>query len=93
MIQWLQSWYSKHCDGVWEHTYGVRIDTIDNPGWSLKIDLVGTQLEHREFVRRDESRSDDDWLSLWVENGVFNGTGDPKKLEVLIAAFRGWAET
>ncbi len=57
MIEWLQSWYANHCDGVWEHTSGVRIDTIDNPGWSLKVDLIGTELEHREFVRRNESQS------------------------------------
>ena len=92
-LDWLQSWYADHCDGVWEHTYGVRVDTIDNPGWSLRVDLVGTELEHRTFTRRDESRSAGVWYVLWVEGQVFYGAGDPKKLEAMIAAFRAWTMT
>jgi hypothetical protein len=30
-------WYTKQCNGDWEHSYGIRIDTIDNPGWSLTL--------------------------------------------------------
>jgi len=41
----LQKWYFAQCDGDWEHSYGVRIDTVDNPGWTLEIDLVGTNLD------------------------------------------------
>ena len=40
-LQLLQEWYVAQCDGDWEHSYGVKIDTLDNPGWSLKVDLVG----------------------------------------------------
>ena len=28
----LQRWYLERCDDGWEHSYGVRIDTLDNPG-------------------------------------------------------------
>ncbi|HBU98859.1 MAG TPA: hypothetical protein DEF21_13285 [Thalassospira lucentensis] len=26
----------------WEHTYGIAIGNIDNPGWSLKVEFIGT---------------------------------------------------
>ena len=29
----LENWYAGQCNGVWEHGCGVRIDTLDNPGW------------------------------------------------------------
>jgi hypothetical protein len=32
LLEWLMRWYAAHCDGEWEHTYGVVIDTLDNPG-------------------------------------------------------------
>ena len=44
-IQWLQSWYQEQCDNDWEHQYGIKIDSLDNPGWVVTIDLAGTPLE------------------------------------------------
>ena len=41
----LQRWYVAQCDSEWEHSYGVSIDTLDNSGWTLRIDLAGTSLE------------------------------------------------
>jgi len=32
-VRAIDEWYQRKCDGVWEHTYGVRIETCDNPGW------------------------------------------------------------
>ena len=42
MIDWLQSWYEKQCNSDWEHNYGIKIETLDNPGWSITVDLVDT---------------------------------------------------
>ena len=39
----LEKWYSGQCKGEWEHGYGVRIDTLDNPGWRVHIALHGTK--------------------------------------------------
>ena len=43
----LQQWYASQCNGDWEHQFGVRVDTLDNSGWPVRIDLVGTLLEDR----------------------------------------------
>ena len=48
-LSWLQQWYSAHCDGEWEHGFGVTIATLDNPGWSVTIDVEGTQLASTPF--------------------------------------------
>jgi hypothetical protein len=33
----LQDWYAAHCNGEWEHQHGVVIESLDNPGWWVKI--------------------------------------------------------
>jgi hypothetical protein len=43
VLERLQTWYSSHCDGEWEHDFGVQIGTLHNPGWTLRIDLTGTE--------------------------------------------------
>ena len=92
ILKWLENWYSSNCDGDWEHLYGITIRTLDNPGWSVEIDLLETVLEDRGFERIKIDNSDDDWVFCWVEEGKFNGAGDPGKLTVILEIFRKWAQ-
>lgn len=39
----LERWYAAQCNGDWEHTYGITIETLDNPGWTFKWSL-GTHI-------------------------------------------------
>ena len=45
----LQMWYVVQCNGDWEHSSGITITSLDNPGWLVKIDLEGTALDNKEF--------------------------------------------
>ena len=90
----LQSWYLSQCDGDWEHSFGVKINTLDNPGWGLTIDLKETPLEGKEFKTVERGLEDDDsvdWHRVWVENCKFEGRGDASKLNFLLNAFLNWA--
>jgi hypothetical protein len=49
VLKWLENLYSSNCDGDWEHSYGIRIETLDNPGWAIRINLEDTVLEHKSF--------------------------------------------
>jgi hypothetical protein len=88
----LQAWYGSHCDGEWEHVYGIKIDSLDNPGWWVKIDLAGTELEKVSFDPCLERQSEVDWLDCKVKDKIFDGAGDPSKLETILALFLDWAE-
>ena len=46
----LEAWYMRQCNDDWEHQYGVKIDTLDNPGWSVTVDLIDTNLDGVDFV-------------------------------------------
>lgn len=95
----LQQWYAAQCDGDWEHSFGVSIDTLDNPGWTIRIDLKGTPLESRLFqphrlgVGENTEPEDQNWMSCEVNNNQFVGAGGPHKLEELLEVFLRWAHS
>jgi hypothetical protein len=89
----LQAWYAAQCDDNWEHDYGVIVGTLDNPGWSLTIDLIGTLLEDKEFAVIGRKESDDKWIECHVEDKKFIGYAGAHQLEELISTFLSWAKT
>ena len=93
MINWLENWYSSQCDGSWEHFYGIKIETLDNPGWEVEIDLCETELINKPFVEIDRDISDNDWLSCRLQNNKFEGFGDVSKLYEILEIFRKWVES
>lgn len=89
-IEWLCKWYLRTCDGYWEHQYGIEILSLDNPGWSVKIELEETaysQLADLSFV---VDNSADDWVKCFIQNQCFYGIGDGSKLDRIISIFRNW---
>ncbi|MFT3675503.1 MAG: immunity 53 family protein [Chitinophagaceae bacterium] len=88
MLEWLQQWYNTQCDGDWEHEYGVKITTIDNPGWSVVIDLTGTKLEGIEVPYKLEEISPDVWRSYSITKDVFDAGCSPSELLSLIKVFK-----
>lgn len=89
---WLQKWYHTHCDGDWEHSNGIRLETLDNPGWSLTVDLQDTELEGEKFQKVKIERSKDDWLICTVKDSKFDGACGPANLPEVLKLFRDWAE-
>jgi hypothetical protein len=91
-LEWLQKWYSKQCDGDWEHTYGMSIKTLDNPGWELTINLEETSLEQIGFKPVKVEDSECNWIACRVDSKKFLGYGGPENLGDLIDTFRRWVE-
>ncbi len=91
ILREFQEWYQSHCDGEWEHQHGITISTIDNPGWTVEINLMGTKNENVDFKRIEIERNDNDWIHAWVENKVFNAACGPLNLEEVLEIFLKWA--
>jgi len=92
-LAWLQNWYTEQCDGDWEHANGVQIDTLDNPGWSVNINLQDTRYnEVLNAVIVDENVGDSDWIVCRIVDGKFEGRGDSQKLLVIVQRFRSWID-
>jgi hypothetical protein len=98
LLQALQDWFARHCDGEWEHHHGIKIETCDNPGWWVKIDLVGTGLLDRPFTQFAANidaggfPETDRWLHCYIKDGIWHGAGDETKLAVILRTFLDWAD-
>ncbi len=86
-IVFLMQWYQSQCNGDWEHQNGIRIRTIDNPGWSIDIDLEGTPLAGLVAAPALTERTEEDWTFFEVKEGLFRARGGPGNLLELIAHF------
>ena len=92
-LQQLQEWFISQCNQDWEHSSGVKIETLDNPGWTLEIDLRETEWSGRMFepLSRGDSEDGVDWISCKVEQEKFLGAGGANNLTELIRIFLSWA--
>jgi hypothetical protein len=94
----LQNWYHSQCNGDWEHGFGVKIETLDNPGWKISINLEDTDLEGKEFpevsygVGENADASGDDWIICKVVGKKFEAFGGPHKFEELLQVFLKWKD-
>ena len=91
LLDRLQSWYASQCDGDWEHDAGITIQSLDNPGWLVKINLEGTPLESRAFSEIRDSTHHTNWIDCKVEDGIFVGAGGPAELSRILQVFLDWA--
>lgn len=91
VLEWLQSWYSSQCDGDWEHEWGVTVETTDNPGWFVKINLEETELADREHPHQRVTRDERDWVMAWTSEQTFHIACGPGNLTEGLSLFRIWA--
>lgn len=93
-LDWLADWYTRHCDGNWEHNFGISIANIDNPGWTLTIDLTGTDLENVPFEEvRHNYEDETSWWKCSREGKTFRAVCGARELSAVIKVFRTWAES
>lgn len=94
----LERWYAARCDGAWEHDWGIKIETLDNPGWLVRIDLTGTPWAGRVYPTRKEGIDEagrpvaPSWIHCFTQDGLFLGAGDTSKLPTLLGLFLDWVE-
>ncbi len=83
-LEWLGTWYRQQCDGQWEHHRGMVLE----PGWTLRIDLRGT--DAAGFAPRSLAvrAIDGPWLRCRLDAQRFEGEG--AEVEQLIGVFRQW---
>jgi hypothetical protein len=91
-LEGLAIWYATQCDGHWEHQQGIKLQTLDNPGWMLKIDLVDTALYAMPFAPIEHQLTDPiSWWRCWRDAGAFHAACGPKDLSDVVGIFLTWA--
>ncbi|HVS54527.1 MAG TPA: immunity 53 family protein [Opitutaceae bacterium] len=86
-LERLQAWYAAQCNGTWEHEFGIKIGTIDNPGWYVEISLRETNCENTKWDPLKIDNGTENWISCFKKDGEFIGAGDTSKLAAIISYF------
>ena len=92
VIEFIQEWYLSHCDGDWEHDWGLKINTLDNPGWQILINLDGTELETAAKNEIRIERNEKDWIFCFVRNKNFEIACGPANLSEALIIFMNWVQ-
>lgn len=88
VLVWLQKWYLSECDGDWEHENTINIESLDNPGWLIKIHVSYTSIGHVEIETVNVENDENDWYFYEIKDAVYRAAGDPDKLEFLLLKFK-----
>lgn len=89
VISALMHWYRSQCDGIWEEDSGVKIDTLDNPGWTITVDL---KTKPADKIQERVERSEEDWVFWWVEDGQWRAACGPLNLKEALEIFLNFVE-
>ena len=89
-LERFQDWYAAQCYGDWEHGSSISIGSLDNPGWTVRIDLEGTELEHATFFGQARE-TPESWFHCRVDGTVFTAACGPHDLETVLTIFLDWA--
>ena len=92
-IKHVQTWFSSQCDGEWEHSFGIQIETLDNPRWLVTIDLQGSGLPTEDASIVSDMEDERAWLDCQISEGTFRGAGGPHMLAAILETFWRWAVT
>lgn len=92
-LQWLQEWLLENCNmDSSDHDYDISIETLDNPGWHIRIQVQDTKLENEKFEKIAIQREDENnWLHCKVEDKTFESACGPRNLDEVISIFKEWA--
>ena len=79
-IERLDDWFNTQCNGDWEHSHGIEIESVDNPGWMVTIDLRET---HSEKLSVEVWN---DGYEFETVDEFLHGYAEPRKLNDLLNA-------
>ncbi|WP_410652829.1 Imm53 family immunity protein [Amycolatopsis sp. cmx-4-54] len=91
-FEFLQSWYADQCNGDWEHEFGIKISTLDNPGWHVVVDILETDLEGRKVERSESEPGAEGWIWSRSDGEKYTSACDPTSLAKALFWFRKFVE-
>jgi hypothetical protein len=71
---------------------GIKIGTIDNPGWRITINVWGTELQDIPFeeVSHGLSEEEEIWWHRKKEKSSFQAACSPTNFNKVITIFNEW---
>ena len=79
-ISRITEWYAAQCNDEWEHSNGIDIKSLDNPGWWVEICLYETPAENLAVTVRNDD------YEILCKGGMITANCEPRKLNELLCA-------
>ena len=92
-ISVLEKWYASQCNGEWEHGSGISLETIDNPGWHLRISLRDTKKQNAMLEWQKIERSETDWIHHRIDKKEFEVYCGAMNLSEVVGMFVRWFDS
>lgn len=92
LVKKIQHWYSVQCDLGRGNKNLFHIGTLDNPGWDLKVSLLGTSMQGRTRDWVLLERTENDWAGWMVKDNEFGAAGGAENLVEILTMFLDWIE-
>ncbi|MGA2103691.1 MAG: Imm53 family immunity protein [Candidatus Sulfotelmatobacter sp.] len=89
----LERWYARQCNGAWELGSGIRIESLDNPGWQVHISLRDTKKQRAQLWKVRIDRDERNWIHYWIDGQVFHIACGPTNLSEAIGIFVDWFDS
>lgn len=92
-LEKIQKWYHSNCDQEWEHICGISLETVDNPGWKITVDLdetIHVAFKFLEFEYGDQSCGD--WVVIRKIDTKLIGTCGPLNLATMLSVIAEWLD-
>jgi hypothetical protein len=92
ILKWLQNWFFQNCDGKWEKEQRLLIETIDNPGWLLTLQLKNSINDNKAIEELSIERTEQNWCQSHIKKNEFVAVGGPFNLTEILYYFRNFIE-
>ena len=92
LLSWIQNWFGSQTDGDWEHQCGIKIETLDNPGWAIFIDLKTPKFRETQLVIKKWNEDEENWGTIGITNGKFEAFVGVKNLSYALYIFKEFIE-
>jgi immunity protein 53 of polymorphic toxin system len=70
LVKEILEWFSDNCNGDWEHQNGFSIESLDNPGVAISVDLAPILMIPDKIILSDLV-SENSWISIRIKNDKF----------------------
>jgi hypothetical protein len=92
ILNWLQNWFFQNCDDKWEKEQRLLIETLDNPGWLLTLQLKNSIYQNVSLNKNTIDRTEHNWCHCLVRDSIFIDAGGPFNLTEILYYFRNFVE-
>lgn len=92
----LQRWLAEHGADAPAPEELIAIQSTDDPGWVVVIDIAQTSLADRPFEPVEEAPDPLTglrWFSCSIEDGAWVGAGDETQLARILETFLDWSNS